>query len=111
MKVLILYKLAKKYGVDIKGITFKRIWMPMGNAMFCVLAPNTVWLNKKSDDWAMIDEVAHELIHRDQYTRDGLIRYIFIKVYGRLMGWLIGNPYENEAYAEQDRIDMVKRGI
>lgn len=103
--------LADEYGLNIKGLKFKRIWMSFGNAAYCILFPNIVFLNKKGSDWDMIDEVAHEIIHRNQFKRDGLIFYILIKLYGRLLGWLVGNPYETEAYAEQDRIDMVKRGI
>ncbi len=104
--------LAKKYNVNIEGLKFKRRKMFLGNATFCVLTPNTIWLNKKGNDWDMIDEVAHEVIHRKQFKRYGLATYLLSKTFCRLFGWAMGgNWIEKEAYAEQTRVDTLKRGL
>jgi len=100
--------LAKKYNLNIKDIEFKRVSMWFGMASWTLLTPNTVYLNKGYDDWDMIDEVAHELIHREQCKRDGIFVYLVLKTLGRLF---FDSSYEAEAYAEQERIDTLKRII
>ncbi len=96
--------------IDIEGITFHKVWMPFGNAFFFILMPNTVLLNKKvlkaHGVWDLIDEVAHELVHRDQWRKDGTIKYLLKKTCCRLF---MNNNYEKEAYTVQDEIDTLKR--
>ena len=83
----------------------KRIKLPdFINAFFTVLTPNTIYVNKSKGNIEHL--IAHEITHRNQYLRDGLIKYLLIKVICRLFGWLIGNPYEDEAYAVQDITEL-----
>lgn len=82
-----------------------KVWMPgFINAMFTVVTPNTIWVNKERFNIEHL--IGHEKKHREQFKRDGLIKYLMLKIIGRLFGWAIGNPYEEEAYAEQDRIEF-----
>lgn len=113
--------LAKQYKVDIKGIKFRYIWMPLGMAFWTLLIPNTVFLRKGYDNWDMIDEVAHELTHRKQWQDDGTVIYLLKKTVYRfgtifrqvrkLENKYKWNKYETEAYARQDKTDALKRQL
>ena len=91
--------------------------MFMGKAMWTFTTPNTIYISDKFDDWDAIDEVAHELVHRRQWQRDGTFKYMIIKAIGRFTGFigrLFGfdwDFYEYEAYAMEDLIDMTKRDL
>lgn len=107
--------LSNDLDIDITGISFQKVWIPTrANALFFILMSNTMFLDKKvlkkHGIWDLIDEVAHELVHREQFKRDGFFLYLAKKVFYRLLGWLTGgNSYEIEAYKRQDIIDELKR--
>jgi len=92
-------------------MTIKRIWLPgFVNALFTVLTPNTIWVNKNRH--CIEHLIEHEVCHREQFLRYGLIIYLLGKTWCNVIqvfGYV--GAFEEEAYARQTNKEMEVAGL
>ena len=96
---------ASELGINIRGVEFyKNTQLSYRNnvACFSLLYSNTVFFCDDNSITGVFPAIAHELKHREQFKRMGWIRYMLL-AFPLWRKWTI----EPEAYAEQDRVNIL----
>ena len=102
-------RLAAQSGVELNNVWVKKntkLSWRKNVACFSMLTPDVIYVCDDNDITSVFPALAHEIKHREQFHRMGFLVYSIL-AFPLWRLWTI----EPEAYAEEDRVELLRYDI